>query len=271
MADIIYREYRQEDIPELSVLWHSSFGDSIELISHFFRLLPELGTAVVAEQKGVIVGAAYVMGELRVVGLPHKSPVGGYIYAVSVDESHRHRGIGSALVKFAGEKAREIGADFVCTLPAEEQLYAWYNDILGTQTALYMDLFTVNAEALYPCRRLTTEEYMQRREELLSGRVHLRPPKAALEFTRLLCEACGGGLYLCNGGLCAAYVDDGVCFVTELICESRDVSRSVAASVGAALGTEMCKYRLPSEKGSPYLAAEPGFIPRDCVWNLTFD
>ena len=45
----------------------------------------------------------------------------------------------------------------------------------------------------------------------------------------------------------------------------------IAASIGAWLGTKLAVYYLPAPDGEPYLAAIPGEIPSDCVWNITFD
>ncbi len=271
MNDATVRAMRPDDIPELTALWAESFGDGLALIGDFFRLLPGLGTAVVAECGSGVVGGAYavILGELR--GIPDRRPLCSYIYAVAVDKAHRHRGLGSALVKAAGEAARGLGADFICTLPAEASLYNWYEDVLGVRPALRTVTHNVRSLPVFPCARLSPTEYMRRREELLHGRVRLCPTAAALEFTQSLCEAYGGGLFDCGAGICAAYVEDGVCLIRELICENENDRADAAASVGAVLGAQSCRYRLPSPSGDAYIAAEPNNVPVDCVWNLSFD
>ena len=61
MPEFNIREYKREDIPDLSRLWEKTFEDSPELIAEFFRLLPDMGTGLTAVQNGKIVGAAYVI------------------------------------------------------------------------------------------------------------------------------------------------------------------------------------------------------------------
>ena len=271
MTDATVREYVPADIPALTALWKKTFGDSEELIGDFFRLLPDMGTAVAAEKDGKIVGGAYVLTGMELRGRPGKAPVCGYIYAVAVEEKYRHGGIGRELVEAAAEKAREREAAFVCTLPAEESLYKWYEDILGVKKALSCETRTVSPAPEEPCMKLTSSEYMLWRETMLRDRVRLHLSNTSLEFTRLLCEAYGGGLYACGSGICAAYLDGDACVIRELISMNSGECDRIAASVAAGLGAKRCEYRLPAADGTPYIAAEPGFVPADCVWNLSFD
>ena len=54
-------EYRHEDVPSLKRLWAETFGDTPSLIDRFFELLPSMGTGLVAECGGELLGAAYVL------------------------------------------------------------------------------------------------------------------------------------------------------------------------------------------------------------------
>lgn len=271
MNDAVLRSYRPDDIPELTALWVETFGDDAALIGSFLRLLPELGTAVVAECGGKVVGAAYALiaGELR--GADESSPLCGYIYAVAVDAAYRHKGLGAALVKGAAEAARRLGAELICTLPAEASLYGWYEELLGVRAALHTVTHSEKSAPLIPCTRLSAAEYMRRREALLQNRERLCPTAATVELTRCLCETYGGGLFACGELICAAYVEDGVCLIRELVFENEEDCADAAASVGAMLGTLYCRYRLPSAEGDEYIAADPGRLSPDCVWNLSFD
>lgn len=271
MADVTVREYRPADIPALTALWAETFGDSEELIGELFRLLPDMGTAMVAEADGNVIGSAYVIVGMELRGLGEKAPVCGYIYAVAVDEAYRHNGTGRALVEAAAVKAREREAAFVCTLPAEESLYEWYEDVLGVKRALCCEMHSVPCAKLDMCMKLSSSEYMLWRETMLRGKPRLHLSNTSLEFMRILCERNGGGLYACGSGICAAYLEGKKCVIRELISMDDKECDRIAASVGAELGAEQCEYRLPSVSGTPYIAAEPGFIPADCVWNLSFD
>ena len=81
-------EYRQEDIPSLKRLWMETFGDAPELVDRFFELLPSMGTGLVAEADGELLGAAYLLD--AELWSPEKPPVKlGYIYAVAVEALSR--------------------------------------------------------------------------------------------------------------------------------------------------------------------------------------
>lgn len=270
MSDAVIRAYRGGDIPEMSALWQTVFGDSEGFVDSFLRLLPGMGTAAVAEVNGKIAGAAYAVTGMELVSAGGKVQTCGYIYAVAVAPEFRGSGTGHTLTERSAELARARGAEVICTLPAEESLYAWYKTILGTECALHRQRREVKSAAAAPVQSLSAAEYGRRREALLKDRCRLRPAHTTLEFQRRFCEELGGGLYAC-GGICSAYLEDGAAVIKELIAPKGTDAANIAASIGAALGTERAVYYLPAPDGEPYLAAIPGSIPPDCVWNITFD
>ena len=270
MSNALIREYLGGDIPEMSALWQAVFGDSEELVNSFLELLPDMGTAAVAEVNGEIAGAAYVITGMELAG-GGKAKTCGYIYAVAVAPEFRGGGTGRALTEHCALLARSRGAEIICTLPAEGSLYDWYKAILGTECALYRRRFETEAADIVPVQNLPAAEYGRRREALLKERCHMRPSQTTLEFQRCFCEELGGGLYACGGGICAAYTEDGAAVIKELIAPDRADAAAIAASIGAKLGTECAVYYLPAPDGEPYLAAKPGSVPPECVWNITFD
>ena len=66
-------------------------------------------------------------------------------------------------------------------------------------------------------------------------------------------------------------MDGDICTVTEIMSTIPEDHELIAASVGHALGAKEAVYYLPSSSGEPYMAALPGSIPADCVWNISFD
>ena len=88
---------------------------------------------------------------------------------------------------------------------------------------------------------------------------------------RRFCQSLGGGLYACSSGICAAYREGETCVIKELITNQPEDAALIAASVGAELKAKVAVWYLPAREGEAYLAAKPGSIPADCVWNLTFD
>lgn len=270
MTEYAIREYASGDVPALTALWRRTFGDGERLLADFFRLLPDMGTGVVAEGGGELAGAAYALTGMELVSGAPKAPVCGYIYAVAVDERLRGRGLGGALTRAAAEKARERGAEIICTLPAERPLYGWYESLLGLRCALRRRVERIESAALEPGMELSSTEYMLWRENMLAGRRHLRLSQPSLEFERCLCRENGGGFYAAGSGIAAAYRDGDTGLIRELLCADGGRAR-VAASVGALLGVRDVVLYSPSAEGEEYIAADPALVPPDCVWNLSFD
>ncbi len=260
------REVRPEDAPALAALWQRVFHDDPASSETFLRLLPELGGGVAAFEGGVPVGAAYIVTALQ-LREAEKSRRCGYLYAVAVDEARRGEGLGAALSQAAAELGRARGAELICTWPAEPGLYGWYERVLGAHCGLYLKSRDFDSAALFPVRRLSSEDYGLRREALLSGRPHLFPEPAALRFEETNCRIYGGGLFAVGGGLAAASVDGDLTVVRELL----GAPEEAAASLGAALGTAKVRLWSPAPSGEPFLVFTPNELSPDTVWNLAFE
>ena len=271
MADYTIREYRPGDIPALSFLWQDVFGDPLPLTAEFYAMLPEMGSAVVAELGGKLVGAAHVLSGFELVTRRKKAPVVGYIYAVMVSAEHRSLGIGKALTLEAAALAKRRGCAVISTLPADAPLYGWYHRLLGIECVLHRRRFELGCAPRERVTELSATEYMHWREALLQGKNYLRPSQPTLEFARRFCRFFGGGLYACRGGICTAELDGDSCLIKELITREEADCVPIAASVGHMLGAKTVAYYLPARDGESYIAAQPGSVPADCVWNLSFD
>lgn len=271
MTENNIREYRPEDRAALTALWRQVFGDPEAVVAAFFDALPRMGIGAVAEAEGRPVGAAYVLDAMDMVDAAGIERRCGYLYAVAVDPEHRHQGLGAKLSREAAALSLRRGTEFICTLPAEPSLYAWYEEILGLGCALHRKQYAVTARPDWPAERLCPGDYLARREALLAGVPHLRPAPAVMDFAGQFYALFGGGLYACGGGLCATYVDDGRALIRELIAPAGMAAADVAAALCAVLGCREGQYMLPDSQGEPYLSAPAGILPPDCVWNLSFD
>jgi len=271
MSEYTIREYRAGDVPALSFLWQDVFGDPLSFTAEFYAMLPHMGSAVVAERGGKLVGAAHVIDGLELVGKRKKAPVAGYIYGVMVAAESRSLGIGKALTTEIAALAKKRGAGLVCILPADAPLYGWYHRLLGFECVLHRKEHEVGCAARALPKELDAGEYLQRREQLLQGKNYLRPTLPTMEFQRRFCKFFSGGLYACGGGICTAELDGDTCLIKEIIANDPEDCVTIAASVGHMLGAKTSIYYLPARDGESYIAAPPGSIPADCVWNLSFD
>ena len=266
MDSLILREYTPGDVPEMQRVWQEAFGDPLPLIRLFYDRLPAMGTAVTAVVNGKVVGIVHVITGFT---LPDGT-VCGYLYAGAVEESCRGQGIGAALIRAAEDTAYARGAGVSCMLPADAGLYRWYERLLGFVPVLRREKHETACTAALPVEKLSYEEYMRRRETLLRGKPHVTLSGAVMEFEQCFAEFFGGGLFACGNALCAAYADGDCAVIHELLTPDGDAS-AAAAAVGYALGCERAEYYLPAPDGEPYIAALPGAIPADCVWNFAFD
>lgn len=271
MTEPLIREYRPGDVPRLRELWRGAFGRPDSLTDALFRLLPDMGTALVAAEGERLIGAVCVIVGLELADCGRKPPVCGYICGLAVAEDRRGHGVGSALARAAALKAREREAGLICALPTQPSLYRWCEERLGIERALFRQRREVASAPVEPVMRLSSTEYMLWRESMLRGRARLRPSNPTLEFARLCCEGMGGGLFACGSGICAAGVSGSVAVLRELVSMDGSACGDIAASVGALLGAERAVYCLPAADGEPYIAATPGTVPSDCVWDLSFD
>lgn len=271
MNKVQYREYRPGDVPALSLLWREVFGDPLSFTANFFALLPDMGSCVVAEEDGAILGAASIVNGFELVTRQKRRPVVAYLYGVMVREQDRGRGIGKGLCLEAAALAERRESEILTTLPADRPLYGWYRKLLGLECVLHRKRFETGCAPREAVMEMSSTEYLLWRDNLLRGRAYLRPSPPTMEFERRFCQSLGGGLYACLSGICAAYLEGETCVIKELITNSAADAALIAASVGAFLGAKTAVWYLPAREGEAYLAAKPGLIPADCVWNLTFD
>lgn len=272
MSEVSLRRAEHADFAALGALWEECFGDTEGFISAFFAALPTLGGGVVAEINGRIAGAAYVLTGQSVITPPNPPARAGYIYGVGVGEKYRSHGIGRRVTLAARELAYALGADIVATLPAEESLYAWYEDILGVKYRLYRAKTELESRALADVAPISAEEYLARRETILAAKPHLCLSPTATEFENAMLREYGGGLYAVGeGAIAAAYIENGKAVVRELLGKAQpETLCAYAAAVGAALNCPTAELWQESEKWQSYIAADCP-LPSDFVWNLSFD
>lgn len=264
------RKYAAADVPALCELWLRNFDDTEAFVRDFHEDLPGMGSGVVAELEGKIIGAAYTLNG-QTLCVPGKEPVPlGFLYGVSVDREYRRHGVGGAVVSAAYELSKELGAETVGILPARGLLYDWYGAVLGMKHTLFRTVENVKADNAEPCKALPAAEYMERREKLLAGLPHVAFTEASVAFAKTLMRDYGGDLYAVGGGVAAAYIDGGCALVRELILSDESKLHSAAASLAFVMGAEEARLYLPSAAGDRYILSDRA-LPDGCVWNLSFD
>lgn len=265
MTEPIIRPVRREDCDPLAALWRRVFQDPPELSRAFLEDLPALGGGACAEEDGVLLGAAYAVTDYFL-----EERRLAYLYAVAVQPEARGRGLGAALSREAAALGRRLGAELVCTCPAEDSLYPWYERIIAVRPALRQREERVESRPGDIPAPLSPEEYGARREILLAGTPHVRLGPAVLRREKANCRACGGDLLALGEGIAAVYCDEGETRIRELLVPAGADRSALAAALGAAFATERALLLTPDPAGEPCLAADRP-LPPGCVWGLTLD
>lgn len=198
---------------ELKNLWHTVFGDSPDIIDAYFRLFYDPKLTATEYVDGKLAAAAYVLpaGYLVYDGNREKC---AHIYAVAVYPEYRGMGFGISVTNKAVEIAKAQGYSAVVLHPAEESLFQYYEKHCGFTTAFTSCVY--EKDVLYDSAELQStdvETYMQVREKYLSDIPHIELSREILMFF----TACGGALYIYDGGCAAAEIYDGTTYFCELL------------------------------------------------------
>lgn len=119
MSDIM-RNAVYEDIPRITEIWQSSFGDDKEYIDFFLSRRFDSVQILVFERDGTVISQLFLLP----VSIAAVS--GYYLYAAATDEKYRGLGIMAKLLGYAEKTASENGKDFIFLVPGEQRLYGYY-------------------------------------------------------------------------------------------------------------------------------------------------
>lgn len=272
MPDVRIRPAAAADLPALTRLWQTAFGDPPELIGAFYdRFPPETSTWVVETDGNAATAAHLLDGRLHTAGgavLPC-----AYVYAVSTDPAQQGHGYASALMQRFSADADASGR-VLYTLPAEASLYAWYRSVMGaTQTARGERLHIKrepDMQCLPDVQRVSAQKYAELRERVLQGSAHVEPSSALLAFQADLCDLCGGALVHIADGCAVVERDNERLVIKELL--GADTLPAVQALLTAfdVQDAQLCVQRPDGAQAlaayRPFSCADP-----DVLWGLYLD
>ncbi len=115
---------KQSEKESLADLWKVCFGDDDEYIAGFFenRFNPE-ETLVIREDGAVRSMLFLLPGEVKADGEMFSA---AYLYAACTHPDCRGKGFMASLLSAAKEHCSQKGLDFICLVPAQESLFAYY-------------------------------------------------------------------------------------------------------------------------------------------------
>lgn len=229
MSDYVLRAWQPADRPALKELWRIGFGDEDAVIDSFHDTLLQPGGCIVAEADGKVVSAMYILPGQTLRPFRKRVLTAGYTYALATLPEYRGRGIGAAVYKACCDKALET-ADVACVLPAERELYPFYEKANGASPLSYIREAVIERSALEGvtpamAARIPGYQYAGVREMHLSGQPHGIPAEDIFDYL----EENGMEFFMLENGAAMAETIDGVCYVREFIDPSDDPTPGLAA------------------------------------------
>ena len=193
------RPSRPGDEAALKHLWQIAFGDSPDVINHFFARLYQPGKAILWAEGESIASAIYLLDAGSTAPAGGKTLSTAYAYALGTLPEYRGRGLGSQVTKAAITHSFTMGFDCNVICPAEESLFPYYTRLGYTHfipISEGREKRLKNQSTIFMNQVMSTSfsAYFQLRHSLI-------PPSSTtypLNFLRYVGEAgeiTGGGFY----------------------------------------------------------------------------
>lgn len=157
---------QESDLPALTALWQTCFGDREEDIRKFWKIFDKISVFIAREVSPIAMACALPVTLFDADGEGHEA---AYLYAVCTEPSHRNRGVCKSLLAFAENSLKKSGVEFCTLVPSGEDLFAFYEK-LGYRTAFRQRRYSVEAApSEAKIRRISSAEYENLRQFSLYG------------------------------------------------------------------------------------------------------
>lgn len=224
MGNYSIRKYIPNDKAQVSKLWSVVFEDSIEFIEFFLNSFSSCGNGYVCIHEDKIISMAFLLNDLSYNDIPCQ-----YLYAVATDPSYRGMGIASNVINFAVEESKR-NHHIVLTSPAESNLVSWYQRTIGATPLLTCSVCQMNKNDLGQnsnqllLTRINGNEYLSKRETILSDKSHIIIGKKYMKLQEQLCTIYNGALIESGNNIAAVYPDGNELKCCELLCSESDLN-----------------------------------------------
>ena len=241
---------RQEELPRLRELWQLACGDEEALIDGFFARWGGPDRLLTLREGGVAMSMLALLPMEAVTASGQRAAL-PYVYALATDPAQRGKGYAKKLLDYAADRARDMGAAGICTVPAQPSLHkffasAGYGECFAARRWIAaMDPSAAAGEAA----NLGAAEYARLRETLLKGVPHGAWDGELTAIQESFSQSSGGGLYrlrLAEGPGCAAVErHGGMAVAKELLCPAGTLPQA-AALLARQLGIGNWELRGPA-------------------------
>lgn len=218
------------DLPALTALWQTCFGDEKAQIEAFWRALwPHI--RVFAAYDGKAPSAMLCALPASLVDEAGESFPAAYLYAVCTAPQHRGRGLCAGLMAYSEDCLKKDGVRFSALVPSNAELFGFYQKF-GYRTAFFHRSYCVPAEkGKAKITRLSADGYRNLRQMQLYG-AFLSYPLPLLQWQ----ADAGAGLFRVetDEAVCcaAAEISDGRLVCKELLPDCPEAASRLAAYLG---------------------------------------
>ena len=244
---------KDEDHPQLKVLWNQVFGDSEAAIDFYFSNRHQNQNMLVYEVEEVIAGMLTMLPVQLAFGPEMHS--GRYIYAVATAPAYRKQGISTQLLQHCHAYMKARGEMAAILAPASESLFAFYEK-RGYETVFLIDSTTLHSSDLLPCPLeasctscLVQDFFRLRNAAFSDSSLFVRWGEDALEYIIRGAQAFGDGVYYFrteSGEGCAVCGWRGQkIFIREIALLQIDIPTAVSV-LHQTLGADEYVLRLPA-------------------------
>ena len=135
---------QKADLPALTTLWQTCFGDEKAQIDAFWRTLWQHIRVFAAYEEKAPVSMLCALPTSLVDEAGETCPA-AYLYAVCTAPQHRKKGLCAALLAYAEKALQKEGCRFSALVPSSKELFGFYQKF-GYRTAFFHKEYTVSAE-----------------------------------------------------------------------------------------------------------------------------
>lgn len=259
------------DLPALTALWHTCFGDSEDSVRAFWAQMFDR-ISVFAAFDGAHCDSMLCALPVTLVDESGDACPAAYFYAVCTAPAMRGRGLCRTLMRHAEQALQKEGIFVFTLVPSSAELFGFYRS-LGYETAFYHNAYSVPAEkSSVKIKKIDADAYRNLRQMQLYGDF-IVCGAPLLRLAQENAESSGGGLFRLE-------TDDTVCCAiaeksgdTLLVKELLPDCPEAAAALASALGCKTAQVRTQGN-AAPFgmcRVADGRAIPRCAYLGPAFD
>lgn len=225
-----FAQAQRADLPALTALWQTCFGDEKAQIDAFWRALWQ-HIRVFAAYEGSTPASMLCALPTALIDDAGESRPAAYLYAVCTAPQQRGRGLCASLLAYAEKALQKDGCRFAALVPSNRELFGFYQK-LGYQAAFFHREYTVSAEkGTAKIGKLDADGYRNLREMQLYG-AFLSYPLPLLQWQ----ASAAPGLYRVETAdavcCCAAERAGERLLCKELLPDCPEAAAALAAKLG---------------------------------------